>query len=436
MDEKIKKVVIIAYNFPPVGGAGVQRPVKFVKYLREFGWEPVVLTVANPSVPVIDESLLGDIPDDVAIYKAKTLEPSYAQKQTFASDSKSITSLVKQRIKSIVINYMLPDLQILWWPCLIVKLIQVIRCEKPDCLFVTAPPFSSFLPVVLLGSLFRIPVVVDFRDEWSFTRNTWENATRNKLAVYLDIIFEKYVIRNCSAFTAANMSYVESICNAYQDIDKKKGFVITNGYDEDDFLHADIQRHDAVLNGKINIVYTGTVWKATSLRPFVTALKALLSEDPTIADKITVRIFGRVVDAEKQYLVDEELRELIVLFDYCDHDVIIREIKQADILLVTLSDIPGAHKIITGKAFESMATGKHIFAILPDGETKRIIVDNYDNCTVIYPNEHENICNALRNIICNILEIRKCTGSDVSQFSRRRLTGSLVEVLRLACNVV
>ena len=123
-----------------------------------------MLTVENPSVPTLDTALLKDIPEGVKIYHAHSLEPSYASKQTFSNADKQ--QGIKVLAKKYITMMLLPDLQILWWPGLVAKLIKAIKTEKPDCLFVTAPPFSSFIPVVVLGKLFGIPVLLDYRDEW------------------------------------------------------------------------------------------------------------------------------------------------------------------------------------------------------------------------------------------------------------------------------
>ena len=430
-----KKVVIVSYNFPPVGGAGVQRPVKFVKYLRAFGWEPVVLSVSNPSVPVVDNSLMRDIPEDVKIYRAKTLEPSYSRKQDYASSRAGLRQSIKKKLKNIMASCLLPDLQILWWPCLMLELIRIIMKEKPCCLFVTAPPFSSFVPVVALGSIFKIPVVLDFRDEWSFSRSTWENAAKHRLAYFFDSMLEKYVVSKCQSFSAANNSYIQSIYKSYPKINNDKGHVITNGYDEEDFLYRKLNLDTIGSKNKINIVYTGSVWKATSLSPFVSALIELLDTDPLIVEKVSVKIYGRVVDEEKFCLKNKKVSKIIELYDYCDHDMIIREIQNADILLISLIDLPGAEKIITGKAFEYMASGKHIFAMVPEGETRSILSENYDCLSFVHPNDHEGICAALCELFENIDGVRGCLGKDVSQFSRKRLTECLARVLDDAISI-
>lgn len=424
----MNKVLIVAYSFPPVGGAGVQRPLKFVKYLREYGWEPVVLTVSNPSVPVIDEGLLRDLPNGISIYRTPTLEPSYQAKKSCSHADGGRFGRIKAAVRKAAALIMLPDVQILWWPGLVRGLLGAIAREKPSCIFVTAPPFSSFLPVVLLGSVKNIPVVVDFRDEWSFSRKHLENSTKNRFAERLDYYFEKYSVTASAAFTAANESYIDSLHSTHPGIRKEKGVVITNGYDEEDFCDLESPAPPALDSEIITIVYAGTVWNATSLKPFAAALRTVLQSRPDLRDKLLLKVFGRVLDAEKECLLDDELKQVVVIHGYREHDEIIREMVGADILLLTLSDLPGAHKIITGKAFEYMATGRHILAVVPEGETKTLISSGYDNATYAHPADIGGIAAALRDLLSTVKNLRMKRGRDVSRYSRRRLTGNLASV--------
>ena len=231
----MKKVLVVAYAFPPVGGAGVQRVAKFVKYLTGYAWEPIVLTVTNPSVPVVDQPSLRDIPVGVRIYQASSLEPSYTQKQLLSRTEGGLWARVKSLVKKILSTLLLPDVQVLWWPGLILHLVHTVRSEKPDCIFVTAPPFSSFIPVVAIGAFLKVPVVVDFRDEWTFSRNQLENAQKGTIARKLDYFFEKYVVTKCSAITTASQSYTDTMVSNYQ-LPVGKATTITNGFDEEDFL--------------------------------------------------------------------------------------------------------------------------------------------------------------------------------------------------------
>jgi len=422
----MKKALLVSYGFPPVGGAGVQRPVKFVKYLRKFGWEPLVLTVANPSVPVQDSAMLNDIPEGVKVCRASSLEPSYAAKQGFSGKGKQGSSWLKTVIKKTLSLFLLPDMQILWWPGMAKKLISVIRAEKPDCLYVTAPPFSSFIPVVVAGKLFRVPVVLDYRDEWAFSRASWENASKSGLAFFLDTVLERFALANCSAFTVATGSYLNSLANRYGAQLLSKGTVITNGYDSDDFVGATSPKQ--LEQSDVTIVYTGTVWNATSLSFFCSALGKLLCAKPELKKIIRLKIFGRVVAEEMPYILDESVKDVIESFGYIEHDRIAGEMLNADILLLTLSDMPGAEKIIHGKVFEYMASGRHILALIPDGEVKTLLSEHYDNMTIIHPNDSEQTDTALQNICRSIDTIRASHGKDVSCFEREKLTEKLARL--------
>lgn len=372
MSDVSKKVLVVAYFFPPAGGAGVQRPLKFVKYLNRFGWQPSVLTAKNPSVPTEDEGLLKDLPDNVKIYTASTLEPSYAKKQKLAGPDNGGVSF-RQKLKTLITRFFIPDMQILWWPGLILNLTRILRANRPDVVFVTAPPFSSLIPVVVLGKLFQVPVVVDFRDEWIFARSNIENAGRGKVIQAFDFWLERLTVKMCSDFTAATKSYVKSIQCRHLKASQGKGVVITNGYDEDDFKGLERQR---LPDGKYRILYTGTVWKATSLEPFVKGVEGLLDDRPDLKDVLSVKIVGRVVDREADYLSTLVDMGVVEVKGYCSHEQVLQEMFDADALLLTLSDLPGAENIIPGKVFEYLATGNTILSIIPDGEVKQILAES------------------------------------------------------------
>lgn len=429
----MKKTVIISYNFPPVGGAGVQRPVKFVKYLRAFGWEPIVLSVSNPSVPVLDVSLLKDIPAGVKVYRARTLEPSYMLKSRISGDKAGLFARTARGLKSLLLLFLLPDLQILWWPGLLLQLLRILSLEKPDIVFVSAPPFSSFVPTVFAASLFGVPVVLDYRDEWSFSRQNWEHSVKTSFAKKLDAVLERYVLRKCSAFVAANQSYLDNLHRTYPGLDRRKGWVVTNGYDDEDLggLQA-MSRHGQ----KIRITYAGTVWNATSLQTFMIALEMLFDDDASgrTSELLIVDIYGRIVEEERHYFNKNRYLHAIGIHGYTEHKNILKELLNSDILLLTLSDLPGADRIITGKAFEYMATGKHILAIAPKGETSDLLRQNYRNLTLVEPNHPEAVLSALKTIISSIEELRIQEGEDLKHFTRRNLTGKLSKIFdELAC---
>jgi len=418
-----KNVLIVSYTFPPTGGAGVQRISKFVKYLPTYGWNPIVLTPSNPSVPLKDESLLQDIPKEIKIYKSKTLEPSIKIKHKLASSkNKNLKSGILSYIKCFLQKIILPDYQVLWWPGLCASLIHALITNKIDCIFATSPPFSALVLPILVGKLFKIPVIIDFRDEWTFVRENFENATRSSLSRRVDKVLEEFVINNCTQFTVASASYIDSIKNRHNFL-SMKGVEITNGYDVEDLCTKSSKENCE----KVIISYVGTVWKQNSLENFIAACLRLKTINPTLFKNITLRIIGRVVDSEKHYFENAKGKLKIKILNYIEHDEAIKLMLDSDILLLTLSDLPGSERIIPGKTFEYMGSGNHIFAILPNGETKNILKNNYANITFSIPNDINGISENLSEIIVNINKIRLNTPPDVKKYSRSFLTKKLAD---------
>jgi glycosyltransferase involved in cell wall biosynthesis len=419
-----KNVLMVSYTFPPTGGAGVQRISKFVKYLGEFGWKPIILTPSNPSVPLTDESMLKDIPEGTRIVKSITLEPSFKIKGKIVSESKNYYfRRLKSFVKILLQKLLLPDYQVLWWPGLFVSLVYTVLTNKIDCIFATSPPFSALVPPVVIGKLFKIPIVIDFRDEWVFVRENFENASRGKCSQFLDIVLERFVTSNSDRFIVASGGYISSIANRHK-ISEKNGIVITNGFDDDD-----IQRYNKkAMKQNILVSYIGTVWRQNSLSNFISACLTLSAMKPHLFKNVTLRIIGRVVESEKESLDIDKNHLRIEVLDYLDHDKAISQLKDADILLLTLSNLPGAERIIPGKTFEYMASGNHIFAIVPHGETKDLLKLNYYNTTFAFPDDVGDIACKMYDLITNIDRIRNCEQANVEIFTRRHLTQQLANV--------
>lgn len=424
----MKKVLVASYTFPPVGGAGVQRVSKFVKYLRQFGWEPEVLTTLNPSVPLIDEGLLSDIPDDVVIHRTKTLEPSYSFKAKLSSASRqkpSALSRLKGALKSLVRVFLTPDPQILWWPHTSVALYKLLKTKKYEVVFSSGPPFSSLVLAVFWGARFGVPVVVDFRDEWSFSRNNWENAPKYDFLKWFDRKLERYVLRRAGAVTVASPAYKASFLLAYPWLEKNKIHVITNGYDPADFLLKTPLDRKEDGGRHFSFLYSGTVWKATSLAPFVGALSELLHERPILRDIVRVKVLGRVVVDEEEFLKDLVAQGVLVCPGYVKHVEVVQEMHVADCLLLTLADLPGSEKIIPGKTFEYMAVKAPVLGIIPQGVCADMIRD-LPGCIIVEPCDVDKI---KRKIIDLISYNIKHENKDVFvEFSREKLTERLTKV--------
>jgi len=185
-----RRALFVSYLFPPVGGVGVQRVTKFVKFLPEFGWQSSVLTVSNPSVPLYDESYQRDIPANTIIRRAKTFEPGYALKQAVSADNGgSRPSVFKRWLKSVartVGNTVLqPDAQVLWHRHAFREGLKLLQEVSHDVIVATGPPFSSLLLGARLARSTGLPLVLDYRDEWDISNAYWENKQQGPLANWI-----------------------------------------------------------------------------------------------------------------------------------------------------------------------------------------------------------------------------------------------------------
>jgi hypothetical protein len=451
-----KRVLVIAYNFPPVGGAGVQRVTKFVKYLPQFGWKPTVLTVENPSVPLHDHSLLREIPANTEIVRARTGEPGYALKRfVSASASGSTDSAVKQTASSrsslavckriakrgvrALMNLALqPDPQVLWNRHALQAGMRVLNQTPHDVIFVTAPPFSSFLLGAELSRRTGVPLVLDYRDEWSISNSYLENRRLDRVSQWWQQRLQQQVLRSASAVLATTEHSAQALASIVnQSGSQARVTHIYNGFDSADFHAGQSPLPDAVLDPPANshasykLAYIGTLWNLTSVEPLVKAVERLSSASPELAECLELSFIGRRTAAQ-----DELLRRLEVTpckltrQDYLEHDAAVRLMQSADGLCLLLSDVPEAGRVVPAKLFEYMAVRKPIFAIVPPGEVATLLQD----CPIAFvhaPNQIETLAQRLGDEIeRHRLGISLPSGLwDNSRFERRRQAEQLAQLL-------
>ncbi|MFN0197623.1 MAG: glycosyltransferase [Planctomycetaceae bacterium] len=384
-----KRLLLVSYHFPPVGGAGVQRPLKFVKYLRRFGWDATVLMAANPSVPVFDESLLADIPSETTLLKARTWEPSYRLKGGATSSPKSADDSrlkpgIKQRAVGVVRNMLRrtagillqPDPQILWAPNAYREACRYLAQVPHDAILATAPSYSNLLLGCHLKHKFGLPLVVDFRDEWDLSSQYLENSQRDRLSQFVQQRMQRRVLRTADMILATTKSSTARLQERAQQVQSiAPAECIYNGYDDDDFedllsANAGVYRQ----NERFRIVYTGTLWNLTSVEPIMMAMEELQRTDPQLTERIEFVGVGRKTP-EQRHLLERMQRTgcRLILKEYCSHTEALSEMQSADALCLLLSDLPGAERVAPAKLFEYMALQKPILAVVPEGETAGIV---------------------------------------------------------------
>ena len=462
-----QRVLIVAYVFPPVGGAGVQRVTKFVKYLPEFGWEATVLTTENPSVPLIDESLLADVPPQTKIVRAKTLEPGYAFKRSFLAGNVAqaarlpassenlprgestgeppmprvsarilgaVMAYAKRFLRGAVNLVLQPDPQVLWNHHAIEAGLRILSQEKHDAIFVTAPPFSSLLVGTELSRRTGLPLVLDYRDEWGISNAYWENRQQGYFTRWLQSRMQRRVVRSAAALVATTQHSADALRKVAVEAGTRPLVThIYNGYDADD-LHSSNKPPllDPVIEAGADretykLSYVGTLWNLTTVEPIVRAVQLLSEQSPELAARLELHFAGRRTGLQDELL--DQLNGLpcrVTRQPYVDHDEAVKLMQTSDGLCLLLADLPDAGRVVPGKLFEYMAVRKPIFAVTPPGEVADLLSD-FPLGFVHSPNDIAGLARKLGDEI-----ERKRLGvplpiglQNANQFERRQLTAQL-----------
>ena len=438
-----RRLLLISYHFPPVGGAGVQRPLKFVKYLRHYGWDVSVLMAANPSVPVFDESLCRDLPDDLVIEKARTWEPDYRLKQQLGQQQQAKAGLVsrlkgmaRSTAKGLASVVLQPDPQMLWVPNALSAAKRLLARLPHDAILATAPPYSNLVLGTMLKKRTGLPLIVDYRDEWDLSSQYLENSRKDWFSQVVQERMQRSVLRRSDAIVATTQGSTARLQDrAQQAGSRAPAYCIYNGFDTTDFEGLlSSQRKSAVDRSRFRIVYTGTLWNLTNVQPVVEAVERLQQDSPEILDHLELVFVGRKTP-EQIACLNRLLgtRCKVDIRDYCDHAAALELMSEADALCLLLSAVPGAERVAPAKLFEYLAVRKPILAITPEGETAGI-VRRYFPRNHFVPQDVAGIANWL----CDQLAVFPGIGlnsretgdeADLTEFTRLHQAGQLAEVL-------
>jgi glycosyltransferase involved in cell wall biosynthesis len=436
-----KRVLFIAYLFPPVGGAGVQRAAKFVKYLPVCGWTPTVLTVTNPSVPVLDESLVDEIPPEAVIRRAPTWEPSYAVKNIVASadsaDSRPLRQagrLARRLLNSVVKTLLQPDPQVLWLPGALREGLKLLGQARHEVILATAPPFSSFLVAARLSRKTGLPLVLDYRDEWTICNSHWENRRPDPVSRFILDRLQARMLRRTNTVLATTRSSAKMLARLCQAAGSKArvGYIY-NGFDVDDFpaVGSGSPGHYPVPSSHLRLVYVGSLWNMASVEPLVQAVQRFADQTPDLACHLELVFAGRRTDKQQQHV--EILKRLpcrVVEYSYLDHRRAVELLCSASLSCILLGDLPGAERVVPAKVFECMAARRPLLAITPPGEMTELL-SAYPGAHVYHPRETKPLADFLAN------QVRRCRAGvppadvvwDGAPFSRAQEARQLAEIL-------
>lgn len=361
----MRRVLIITYYWPPAGSSGVQRWVKFVKYLREYGWEPVVYTSNNPEVAALDESLISDVPQGVEVIKRNVPEPYKLYRFITGNQGKKIgVGFTSGTSKSGVLNrlsiwirgnFFIPDARMFWIAPSARFLSKYLITNPVDLIITTGPPHSLHLIGLKLKQKYNTPWIADFRDPWTgiyFYKDlklTWVADKINKR-------LERKVLRKADISVVVSKSMAEKFVR----VGGRRIEIVPNGYD-----HADYNFSACVDENIFSIVHVGTIPPNSNSSSFWQAISRMMRNNEEFNQKLKIHFIGDIDSTVVNSLKENNLLEKSEMIGYKPHSEIPVYQKSAQVLLVLAPS--SSKEVLTGKIFEYLAANRPIIAIGPVG---------------------------------------------------------------------
>ena len=430
----MRTVLIVAYYFPPSGGPGGQRVLKFVKYLPEFGYKPVVLTVREDAdFPARDESLFGEISSEVQIYRSLIVEPYHLYRRITgrgSEESIDIATLEKgahrgfgERMATWVrANCFIPDARIGWLPFGVKRGLEIIRQKQVDVIFSSSPPYTVSLIAMVLHMITGKPWVADFRDPWTGFLSA---PQRRFVARKIDHALEGAVYRKADRITVAWRGIAQNLSEKHPEVDGSKAALISNGYD---FEPAD---RPAEKNARFTLTYSGSLYGKRDPTGLVRALVQMMREEPAFEDRFLLRIVGRIGPSIAGMLKDTLPKACVEIVPYVPHREAVAYLFRSDVLLLIVDEAPEAPFIVPGKVFEYLGVRKPILALAPEGDISGILARTKAGVTVSGQDVQGIACvlwNFYHRWERNALDDQGMDLDEIRRYSRRTQTEALAGV--------
>ena len=425
-----KKILIITYYWPPAGGPGVQRWLKFAKYLPDFGWKPVIFTPENPSYPLVDETLENEVPKDLEIIKTKIWEPYQLAEKLNKSNKKfkagqfdvgqnqSWKSKLSIWVRG---NFFIPDARVFWVKPSVKFLKKYLTENHFDAFVTTGPPHSMHLIGLALKNEFpNLKWIADFRDPWTEI-SYYKHLKLTKSSDKKHRSLEKKVFENADVTLATSYSDAENF--------RKKGansVCITNGFE---VLSEDKNKVD-IKSDKFTLSYVGVLEQLRNPEILWKTLNEILSENEDFATHFKLKFVGRVDDKILNELENSALKNSILNIGYLPHEKSVLEMKNSSLLLITNFPQESSKGIIPGKIFEYLSTGNQILSFGPKDADVAMILEKTNAGKHFGYEEKENVKNYILSIYKNWKFGKlQSENANIEEFSRKNLTKKLSEIL-------
>ncbi len=423
------RALIIAYYWAPAGGPGVQRWIKFTTYFKDYGIEPIVFVPENAHYPIIDTSIISEIPTDIDVIKFPIKEPykwvSFISKSRTKKISSGIIStqnpsFLEKLLLRIRGNFFIPDARIGWVKPSVNYLETYLKKNAIDILITTGPPHSLHLIGMNLTTRSGIPWIADFRDPWT-TIHYHKLLQLSKKAAKKHLDLEQEVLQNADAVIVTSPSTKKEFALKT----KTPITVITNGYDEES------TKEEVILDTAFSLVHIGSLLSQRNPKILWEVLSEMATEDKNFATDLKIKLVGAVSDEVIKTINYYNLHKQLDIVGYVSHNEAIAIQKKSQILLLIESDRAETTAIIPGKVFEYLKANRPILALLPKNSDVASIVEDTHSGTVFLYTEKEKLKKELKRLY-NAYQNGTivCTQNNIKQYSRKALTNKMAQVIK------
>lgn len=423
---KRRRVLVIAYYFPPMGLSGVQRVAKFVKYLPDWGWEPVVLTVEPGGYFAYDESLLEElIARDITIVRTTSWDPTrlFGRRRTVAMPDER----ARHWLSTLSQFFFVPDNKVGWMPPALRKGKELLSSLDVDAIFSSAPPYTAHLVAARLARRAGCPLVTDFRDDWlGNPRHVYPTPLHRRVNEWM----ERGVLRQSDVVTTINDPLRASLAVRVDGERHRPAFrILPQGFDPEDFDGVG-GKHGAEVSSRMRIVYSGIFYDAQTPDFFLRGLARLVRGSPERRAQMDVVFVGLVPPASQELIRRLGLDDVVRCVGYLPHEDAVRQLVEADVLWLTVGRQEGEEMISTGKLFEYLGARKPILGLVPEGAARRTLEASGAG-VVVDPDDVAGIAEALDTLV-DAWErdaLPQPDPSFVERFDRRSIARSLASLL-------
>jgi glycosyltransferase involved in cell wall biosynthesis len=419
-----RRVLVIAYYFPPMGLSGVQRTLKFVKYLPQYNWLPTVLTVDPRGYLAKDGTLLEEIAGrPVTIVRTPAAGPGRILAK------KEVVKLPRERTRKMLSRisdaFFFPDNKIGWRSTAVKRALELHATTPFDLVFATAPPFTDFLIGSDIKRRINRPLVLDYRDPWTDYPFRWYPTAFHKL---WHRRLERRALRTSSRVVTTNRRVKELILQRYRFLTYHDVDIISQGFDPEDFAGMRVNRPGGKTgkpkHRKMRITYAGIFWEDRVPDYFLQALHDLYELHPRLRGRIEAVFVGAFREENLKLVVKLGLQDSVTVLGYLSHRETVRQLVESDVLWMIVGDDVGS----PGKTYEYIGARKPILGCAPEGFIKSAILEA--GGLVVAPTDVAGIRHSIEHFFGQFErnQLQPPPEAVVQKYDRASLTLSLVKV--------